>query len=33
MDKLFSVAQVIAPILIAVTLGGIGRRKEMMTTQ
>lgn len=33
MDKLFSVAQVIAPILIAVTLGVIVRRKEMMTTQ
>ena len=33
MDKILSIAQVIAPILAAVTLGIIARRKEIMTAQ
>lgn len=33
MDKVLSIAQVIAPILAAVTLGIIARRKETMTAQ
>ena len=33
MDKIFSIAQVVAPILAAVVLGMIARRKQLMTAQ
>ncbi len=33
MDKILNIAQVIAPILAAVVLGMVARRREIMTAQ